>query len=220
MHLLGKSEVRGSVASIVLKTLTVIVGLSLISLGVVLTLASGLGVDSFTVFYSGISKTFHISIGTALQICMAALLLVIAAIDRHKLGFGTVLHAILIGTFTDLLLRWHVIPAISSLPIAMLANIAGLVLFGFGSAVYIKGGMGAGAIDAAMLILNERTGRGLKLVRIGINLAFAAAGFALGGDLGAGTAISVIATGPIIEFSLRRLDELFPGNEEGNDDRR
>jgi Predicted membrane protein len=206
----GKKSAKTMAAAAALKTIVVGTGLALISLGVVLCLRSGLGVDSFTVFYSGVAKTVGISIGRALQVCMFALLIVVALVDRRQLGLGTVLHAILIGTFTDFLLGKNIVPAMRPLALAIPANIAGIALFGFGSAVYIKAGMGVGAIDAAMLILHAKTGKDIKRVRIGINFLLAAFGYVLGGDLGIGTVLSVFATGPMIELSLRGLDALFP----------
>lgn len=50
------------------KMVSITFGLMILAMGVVMYLKSGLGVDSFTVFCEGLSKTLGVSIGSALQI--------------------------------------------------------------------------------------------------------------------------------------------------------
>lgn len=187
----------------------VLIGLTLLSFGVVLYLKAGLGVDAFTVFYGGIARTFHISIGRALQICLVILVTVVAFLDRTRLGIGTVMHALLVGVFIDLLLKLNFIPSPSSLALSAITLLAGIFCVGSGLAMYIKAGLGVGAIDALMLILYERTKRDIKWVRIGIDCTLATTGFLLGGPLGIGTVAGVLLTGPVTGTMMKFYSSLI-----------
>ncbi len=205
-----KAGLRDRIGSFALRVPVVVLGLMIVSTGVVLYLKAGLGVDAFTVFYTGVARTLRISIGTALQASLGTLVLVIAFIDRRTLGVGTLMHAVLVGFFIDLILKWNVLPEASGTAGAVMALAGAVVLVGVGLGVYIKGGLGVGAIDAAMLIMHGRIRKDITWVRVGIDFVLAACGFALGGALGIGTAAGILFTGPVIELTLRALDAIFP----------
>jgi uncharacterized membrane protein YczE len=60
--------------------------------------------------------------------------------------------------------------------------------------------------------LHRRTGRSLRLIRTGIELTVLAAGFLLGGGVGAGTVLYALAIGPLAQFFLR----VFGGPQAGS----
>ncbi len=197
-------------SSFLAKALIVTFGLMVASMGVVFYLKAGLGVDAFTVFYGGVSRTFHLSIGAALQICLFFLIVVIFFVDRTQLGAGTLMHAFLMGFFIDGILGSNFIPGATSTSGAVIFLIAAIALVGVGLGIYIKGGLGVGAIDATMLILHGRIRKDIKWIRIGIDFLLASFGFLLGGTLGVGTIAGILLTGPTIEITLRTLDSVFP----------
>lgn len=205
-----KAGVWESIGSLVARMLVVVLGLMILAVGVVLYLKAGLGTDSFTVFYTGVSKTFRISIGTAMQASLVALIVIVAFIDTRKLGIGTLMHGILVGFFIDLILKYFAIPPVSGTAASAAVLAGGIFSVGVGLGVYIKAGLGVGALDAAMLILHQKAQKDIKWVRIGIDFFLAASGFALGGTLGIGTVFGILFTGPVIELTLRVLDTIFP----------
>ena len=187
--------------NILKKMLLILIGLIIVALGVRMYLRSGLGLDAFSVFYQGVSKVIHVTLGRALQICLLVLILAAFIIDRKVLGIGTIMHALLLGVFVDLL----------SIPLPSPHNVfaasgylaVGVLLEGIGMGIYISAGLGVGAVDAFMLILYKRIKKNLKWARICVDCILAVIGFFLGGSLGVGTVAGVICTGPIIEFTLR-----------------
>lgn len=203
-----------SIATLALKILIVTLGLLIASTGIVLYMRSGLGVDAFSVFCGGMAHVLGISFGASLQLCLIALVVVIAFMDRSMLGIGTVMHAVLMGFFIDILSGSGLIPA-SATPVEALAFVVcGVLLTGTGLAVYIKAGLGYGAIDALMFILHAKLRREIRWIKIGLDFVLAATGFLLGGSFGITTIVGVLFTGPVIQFFLRILDALFPPYKE------
>lgn len=208
-------KIRASVPRLAAKILIVASGLFIASTGVALYMKSGLGVDAFSVFCSGVAKVLHISFGLALQISLLAIVAFIAFIDRTMLGIGTIMHATLMGLFIDLIASSKLIPA-SLTPLRSCIYVAsGIALVGTGLAIYIKTSLGYGAIDALMLILHKRLHREIRSIKILMDMGLASIGFLLGGSLGITTLASVIFTGPVIQFVLRFLDGLSIGHGTG-----
>jgi uncharacterized membrane protein YczE len=79
------------------------------------------------------------------------------------------------------------------------ATLAGAVLLcGLATGMYISAGFGPGPRDGLMTGLVRRTGWSVRLVRTSIELSVLAAGFALGGTVGLGTALYAVAIGPLL----------------------
>lgn len=178
-------------------------GLFLIAVAIVCLLESRLGLAPWDVLHLGIARHSPLTIGTA-SVVVGLVVLVIAWALGQPPGFGTVANAIAIGLFVDLLLS---IGWVSSLSGAGadgrgLLLVAGVALFGVGSAFYIGAGLGAGPRDSLMLVLSRRTGVRIAVVRTSIELAVIAVGFALGGPVGAGTVAVALLLGPSVEGSF------------------
>jgi uncharacterized membrane protein YczE len=72
-------------------------------------------------------------------------------------------------------------------------------IFGIASALYIGAWFGAGPRDSLMVVVGQRTGIRLGVVRAGIELCALAAGWALGGTIGVGTVVFALGIGPALE---------------------
>ncbi|WP_338042655.1 YczE/YyaS/YitT family protein [Paenibacillus fonticola] len=197
------------------KMIMIAFGLMLLAMGVVMYLKSGWGVDSFTVFSEGLAKTFNISIGSALQIFLISLVIVVFFIDRSRLGIGTIMHALLVGFFIDLLLQYN-FPSPQTIFLSLFVLLMGILCVGSGLAIYIRAGMGAGAVDAIMLIVYRKLKIDLKWVKLGIDCVLAGTGFLMGGSLGIGTVLGVLLTGTIVETVLKLLTPVKSDSQGGN----
>ena len=67
--------------------------------------------------------------------------------------------------------------------------VAGILLNGLASVLYIGAGMGPGPRDGLMTGLVARTGLSVRLVRTSIEIAVLATGWLLGGTVGVGTVL-------------------------------
>ena len=196
--------VRGSG---VVRSVSLVFGLVLFALGIVLLLESGLGLPPWDVLNQGIADITPLSFGTA-NIAVALVVLVVAWSLGARIGPGTVANAVLIGLTVDVLLAFEVIDGLSetSLPGRIVMMVAGILITGIGSALYIGAGMGAGPRDSLMLVASRRTGIRIGITRASIEVAATLVGFALGGTVGIATLAFAFGIGPAVELSFALLE--------------
>ena len=176
-------------------------GLFLFGLAIVLMVQAGIGLGPWDVFHVGFSKTTGMSLGAASQVTGLAVIVIAWAAARIKPSAGMVANMIFIGVFIDLLMPR--IPRPQGFAAQLAVFIAGTVLLGLATAIYLKAGLGAGPRDGLMLGLSHITGRSVRLVRTGIELAALLAGALMGGQVGLGTIIFALSVGPVVQASLR-----------------
>lgn len=201
--MLAPPVVRGGSAA---RAVSLLAGLLLFAAGIVLLLEAELGLSPWDVLHQGLADRTGLSFGTA-NIVVGAAVLAVCALLGAKLGPGTVANALLVGLFVDLLLRVGWIAALDEHGLVVRAGllVAGLVLIAVGSAFYIGADFGAGPRDSLMLVLAARTRVRIGAVRIGLEVAATAAGFALGGTVGIGTLAFAFGIGPMVEGAFRLL---------------
>jgi uncharacterized membrane protein YczE len=177
------------------------VGLALFGLGISLLIVAELGLAPWDVLHQGISKRTGIPIGTVI-ILIGLLLLILWIPLKERPGLGTLLNALEIGLVVDLVLPR--LPHLESLPARGALLLAGIVLVGVGSGLYIGAGLGAGPRDGLMLGF-ERLGLSVRAARTLIEVSVLGAGWALGGRVGVGTVLFAVGIGPLVQVVLPRL---------------
>jgi uncharacterized protein len=180
-------------------------GLFIFALAMALSLQCNLGAASWTVFHDGISRQTPLSIGMATQL-VGLLMLGVSWLAGIRPGFGTVANMLLVGLFLDLILWTDVIPKADAYPVRITMLLAGIVVLGLASALYIKAGFGAGPRDSFMLALHRRTGLRIGKVRWMMEAGAVVAGIALGGEFGIGTIIFACLVGFSVDYFFKLLD--------------
>ena len=170
-------------------------GLALYGISLGLMVRANFGLDPWDVFHQGLSGRIGFSLGMTVNLVGAAVLLLWIPI-RQRPGIGTIANVFLIGTFADISL-W-LIPPIHNVPLATAMLIGGVILNGVATGAYIGAGLGPGPRDGLMTGLVKRTGRSVRVVRTGLEVAVLAAGWFLGGTVGLGTLLYAVAIGPIV----------------------
>ena len=189
---------------IVLRFSKLIFGLFLYAVGIVLTIKANIGYGPWEVFHVGLGKTIGISIGNA-SIIVGLIIIVITVLMGEKVGVGTILNMILIGLFLDILLISNIVPIIENIYVGILVLVLGLYIISIGSYFYIGSGFGAGPRDGLMVALTRKTKLPIGVIRSIIELIATIIGWLLGGMVGIGTLISVIAIGFCIQSTFRLL---------------
>lgn len=192
---------------LIVKLLRLNIGLFLYAAGIVLTIKANVGYGPWEVFHVGLGKTVGISIGTA-SILVGLAIVVLTAALGERIGLGTVLNMLLIGVFIDLILAAGLVPIMPNLYAGMAVLIAGLYVIALGSYFYIGSGLGTGPRDGLMVALTKRTRLPVGVVRGAIEAAATAAGWMLGGMVGAGTVVAALAIGFCVQstFAFLRFD--------------
>ncbi len=172
-------------------------GLACIGIGIAFTKQANLGLGPWDVLGDGLAQLTRIQLGSA-SIIVGALVLLLWIPIREKPGVGTVVNILLIGAFTNVALA--VVQSASGVLLQGIWLIAGLLLVGLGSVLYLGSQLGAGPRDGLMLGLSRKTGRSLHLTRTALEISVLLAGWFLGGAVGVGTVLFALTIGPVIHF--------------------
>ncbi|WP_432557610.1 YczE/YyaS/YitT family protein [Granulicoccus sp. GXG6511] len=174
-------------------------GLVLFGVSMALLIRGTLGVMPWDVLHQGIALHVPLTFG---QVVIATSMLVLAlwAVIRQAPGLGTVANAIVVGLVVDPSLA--VIPEPEGLPARLGLVVAGVLLNGLASAMYIGAQLGPGPRDGLMTGFARLTGRSLRLIRTSIEVLVLAAGWLLGGVVGVGTVAYALAIGPLTQALL------------------
>ncbi|MFF9347615.1 YitT family protein [Streptomyces sp. NPDC014734] len=175
-------------------------GLALYGASSALLVRAGLGLEPWGVLHQGLAGRTGLSIGVVSIVVGAAVLLLWIPM-RQRPGLGTVSNVFVIGIAMDGTLA--LVPGVHGLAARIAVMVAGVVVNGIATGLYIAARFGPGPRDGLMTGLHRRTGRSIRLVRTLIEVAVVATGFALGGSLGAGTVLYALAIGPLAQFFLR-----------------
>ena len=184
-----------------------ITGLAFFGFGIALFLRANLGLAPWDIFHKGLSKKLDISIGLVI-VGVGLLLLLLWIPLRQRPGVGTILNAIEIGLVVNL--TKPLIGEPDQLIIRALMVIAGVLVIGLGSVLYIGAGLGSGPRDGLMLGLSKYAIRGhqisIRVARTFVELTVMVAGLFLGGSIGIGTLIFMFGIGPLVQLILPRFE--------------
>jgi uncharacterized membrane protein YczE len=175
-------------------------GLVLYGVSMAFMVESALGLNPWDVFHQGLSKVTGLGFGwVVLLVGIPVLLLWIPL--RQKPGFGTIANLLVIGFVVDGALA--VLPAGGTIPARVGYLVAGILLNGVATGLYIGARLGTGPRDGLMTGIHARFPRlSVRLVRTGIELTVLGVGFLLGGTVGLGTVAYAVAIGPLAQLFL------------------
>lgn len=179
-----------------------VLGLAVFGVGEALVLQSRIGNSPWTVLAEGLSSTTGVDIGIATFIISSLVLLAWWPL-RQRPGLGTIANVIVIAVALDAATR--VIPAATSTAVGVGYAIGGTLLVGLGSGIYLTTGLGPGPRDGLMTALHHRSGRTVAHVRFAIEVTVLAAGWLLGGTVGAGTVVFALLVPRAVAWGLALL---------------
>lgn len=203
-----ENQTGGAASQGLLKKLVIIVvGSVIAAYGITLAMYAGFGGATLAVLWQGLSKTFSMSIGMASFVVAAAMVLFVLFYDRRQIHIGTVLYQIVYSTCVDLFANCHVYS--ETMWINFLIMMLGVVVFAVGTGLYAAASLGRGSYEALTFALAEKNNWQVKLVRMVLDILMVVAGVLLGGKFGACTIVTVIISGPIIQFVNGRAKRIF-----------
>jgi uncharacterized membrane protein YczE len=194
-----------------LRLLSLYGGLALFGFSGGLVIESRLGNFPWDVLHEGVALQladagWPVSIG-AIAVAVSFLLLLVWIPMRQRPGLGTISNALLVGVFMDLTMA--VVPDLESLWLRIPALIAGIVLNGIATVLYIIPNFGPGPRDGLMTGLVQVTGRPVWVVRLGIEILVLAVGWLLGGTFGLGTIAYAVGIGYVTQLFLGLAEKLL-----------
>jgi len=181
------------------------VGLVGFGLGIALMAQSGLGLGPWEVLNQGVALQLGIPLGTASILLGIPILLAWVPL-RERPGPGTVLNIVFIGLSTNLGLLLFPIPPADALVLRFIEMVAGILIIGVSSGLYLAADLGPGPRDGLMTGIHHRFGWSIARARLGLEVSVLAVGWLLGGTFGLGTVVFAFGIGPIVQVALGVFD--------------
>lgn len=195
-----------SLWSVKRKTLSVLLlALTILGVGDGLIVLSGLGSTPWTVLSQGVALQTGMSIGWASFLISGIVMLAWLPL-KLRFGLGTLLNIVVIAFFLDLTTK--ILPEPTALSDRIAFGVAGLFLYGLGTAFYLTCHLGAGPRDGLMVGICQRFHLKVGVVRTSIEVLVCAFGFLLGGTVGFGTLIFAASIGWIVQGWLELIARL------------
>jgi len=190
-----------------LKYLKLFLGFFVCSLGIIIIIKSDLGFSPWDVLHQGISKVSKLTIGQA-SILVGFVVITLDFYLGERIGSGSILNIIFIGTFMDLILYLDIVPLSSGIFVGVFMMFLGIFILSVGCYLYISTGLGCGPRDALMVALTKKSKFQVGTVRNLIEISVLVAGYLMGGYAGVGTVITAFFTGIFIQgvFKLFKFD--------------
>ncbi len=189
------------------KLIIIIFGSIIAAYGITLALYAGFGGATLAVIWQGISNTFHISIGMASMIVAIFMIVFAFFYDRSQIHIGTILYQIVYSFCVDLFANAHVYS--KHIWINLFIMLLGVILFAIGTGFYAAASLGRGSYEALTFSLAEKNGWQVKVVRMILDIIMVIAGVLLGGKFGICTIVTIIISGPIIQFTATKTKKVF-----------
>jgi len=187
----------------------ILIASPIMALGLLITISTPWGVGPWDVLHLGLAGKTGLTIGRANQLTGLLVILLTLLLGGRTVTLVTLMNVTLVGTWLDLYNSWNVVPYVSG-PAGLAYLALGVLVVGFGIALYLHPDLGAGPRDGLMLVLTQRTGQPLYRVKVAMDITAMLTGLALGGPVGIGTIVVALGLGPAIHFFRRVLRALDP----------
>lgn len=182
-----------------LRLLWYYLGLVVVSSGYALVIKPGLGAAPWDIFHLGVNGRVGIPLALTVQLTGLIIILLDWSLAIRP-SVGMILNMLSVGPILSSILSLLPLPTTPAGKWLML--LFGILVVGIGTALYISADMGPGPRDGLMVGLTRRLGLPVAVIKNGIDLTVALAGWWLGGPLGLGTVVVALTIGPSIQFGM------------------
>ncbi|ELK48901.1 membrane protein [Bacillus sp. SB49] len=194
----------------VIKAFFYLLGLTIMSLGIAMTIEADLGAGAWDAINVGLVEIIGLTVGTWVIIIGAILIVVNALIAKEKPDILAVITILVLGRFID----FWLLHAFEGLDLTTLwsrigLSLGGIVILGIGVSLYLQPQFSLNPIDNLMISLRKRFGFSItisKTMTEGFALVVA---LLVGGPVGIGTILILVFIGPMIQFFEGKANQLM-----------
>ena len=188
--------------------LKIVAGLLVFSFGVHLTIYANIGLAPWDCLGMGIAKHTPLNYGIAMTLIAVVILLIDIAL-KERIGFGTIIDALLTGNFVQMFNSINPLPENQNLWAGVGIMLVGFVFMALGMWIYMSAEQCCGPRDSLLVGLGKRMPK-VPIGMVGVILwaTVLLAGWLLGGPVGIGTLISTFGTGLVMQavYSLLHFE--------------
>ena len=194
--------------TILLQWLQIVGGLAVFAFGVHLTIFANIGLAPWDCLGMGISYHTPLNYGLSMT-TIAVLVLCIDLLLRERIGFGTIIDALITGNLVQLFNDLNPLPLNEGLWSGVLIMLLGFVFMALGMWIYMSAAQCCGPRDSLLVGLGKRLPKvPIGIVEILLWTAVVALGWLLGGPVGPGTLLGTFGAGLVMQlvYSILRFD--------------
>ena len=194
--------------TIILEWKKIILGLAVFAFGVHLTIFANIGLAPWDCLGMGIAAHTPFNYGISMTILAVTIVLIDIGL-KEKIGFGTIIDALLTGNIVQLFNNLNPFPQNNSLLIGIAVMLTGFVFMALGMWIYMSSCQCCGPRDALLVGLGKRMNRiPIGIVEIILWAVVLLIGYLLGGPVGIGTLISTFGAGLVMQlvYNLIRFE--------------
>ena len=183
-------------------------GLGVFAFGVHLTIYANIGLAPWDCLGMGLSYRTRMNYGISMTV-MAVMILGIDLLLRERIGYGTVIDALLTGNFVQFFNNLNPFPENHNILTGLLLMTAGFVFMALGMRIYMGAAQCCGPRDSLLVGLGRRvSGIPIGAVEILLWAVVLLGGWLLGGPVGIGTLYSTFGAGAVMHlvYSILKFD--------------
>ncbi len=183
-----------------LEWIRIVFGLLVFALGVHMTIYANIGLAPWDCLGMGMAKHTPFNYGISMTI-MAVIILLIDVLLKEKIGYGTIIDALLTGNFVQMYNSLNPFPENNNLWLGIVIMLVGFVFMALGMWIYMSAEQCCGPRDALLVGLGKRMSRiPIGIVEVMLWAVVLLAGYLLGGSVGIGTLISTFGAGLVMQL--------------------
>ena len=193
---------------ILLGWVRIVLGLLIFALGVHLTIYANIGLAPWDCLGMGLAAHLPFNYGICMTVISVTVLLIDVAM-RERIGFGTVIDALLTGNFVQMFNSLDPLPENDNIWLGIGIMLVGFVFMALGMWIYMSAEQCCGPRDSLLVALGKRLPKiPIGLVEVLLWAAVLLCGWLLGGPVGIGTLISTFGAGLVMQlvYSLIRFE--------------
>ena len=173
-------------------------GLFVFAVGVYLTIQANIGVAPWDVLNQGLTKRTGFLYGNVM-IMVSLTVILLDVLMKEPIGMGMLLDTLVVGKTVDLMNYLNLVKPRQTLWGGVLLLIAGIFLLAVGMRIYMALGLGCGPRDTFLVALCKRFPKlSIGALNVIMWATVTVIGWFLGGQVGLGTIVSVVAMGPVL----------------------
>ena len=187
-----------------------VLGIIILSLGIALTIVSGLGTSPFDALLVGLSSSIGLSVGSWEIILAFITIFINALLNWEKPEMLGLITALITGVGIDTWLYIFFYLDLTTLLISKIVHFSiGLILIGFGTSVYLQTNFAPIPLDKLTLIIRDRLRTNIFVSRTIIYIVCLILAFFLNGPIGIGTVLTVAFGGVILNYFMPVTDKIL-----------
>ncbi len=186
--------------TVILEWIKIILGLIVFAFGVHLTIYANIGLAPWDCLGMGMAKHTPFNYGVSMTF-IAVTVLVIDIVLKERIGFGTIIDALLTGNFVQIFNYINPFPENKNVWLGIGIMLVGFVFMAVGMWIYMSAQQCCGPRDSLLVGLGKRMPKiPIGVVEVILWAAVLLIGWALGGPVGIGTLISTFGAGLVMQF--------------------